>query len=322
METLSLLAEGESGSASTGAIAILTTLFTLLVGAVAWFCNRLVRQRDAVIEQRQTQIEQLSSRNSQLEHDLENERNRPTLREVRYPIVTLGISGSGKTALTLKWTNPTIDVGLIAGTKLEVYEKPISIQERADDNSRVIHIFSIQDRGGEFAPDVQESLIVEKIQALLMVVDLAEFDPREKRHLFSKDRIKHQLDEFNHKVLKFFFTPKGLQHCKQYILFINKVDVLQTTSQGSPQELEALARQHYKPLIDSLEYYGKEKGVKVHVIAGSALTGQGTPELYAHMINGILPLNAWDKALSYVPSGYVSPTATGGHPAVAFPNSR
>lgn len=210
---------------------------------------------------------------------------RPIVDRKIYRILTVGMKATGKSSLTLKWANPLVDLGSIEGTKIERYERTVS-QVRTRD-SLVEHIFEVHDWGGEHIVDAQQELIMEEIQGILMVVDLGGKDARQ----IDQHRIMEQLDEFNPKALKFFFSPKTVASCKTIVLFINKSDLIP----GTPAQAEAHAKQYYAPLIESLMQYATHIDVKVMV--GSASFGHSTHVLFSHFVEQILPKAAYDPQL-------------------------
>lgn len=210
---------------------------------------------------------------------------RPKIIRRTYKILTLGVSGTGKTALTLKWANPLVDLGTLRGTKVERYERTVSHVQDGDE--LVEHVFEIRDWGGEHIVDAQQELIVDEIHGLLFVVDLAApggdgVDP---------ERIQQQLHEFRAASLKFFFGPKTLAMCQSVVLFVNKSDVLS----GTLAEIERAARSHFQPLIDDLTRYKSQLDVTIFV--GSATYGHSTHHLFAHFVSHILPESAYDQQL-------------------------
>jgi hypothetical protein len=203
-----------------------------------------------------------------------------------YRILTLGMKATGKSSLTLKWANPLVDLGTIEGTKIERYERTVS-NVRTKDNTLVEHVFEVHDWGGEHIVDAQQELIVEQIHGLLMVVDLGGKDARQ----VDTKRISEQLEEFNPKALKYFFSPKTVASCKSVVLFINKSDLVT----GSPSQAEAQAKALYAPLIDSLKQYATQIDVKV--LVGSASYGHATHLLFSYFVEQILPKSAYDNQL-------------------------
>lgn len=224
------------------------------------------------------QSEDLNWHKSELE-------KRPIVDRKIYRILTVGMKATGKSSLTLKWSNPLVDLGSIEGTKIERYERTVS-QVRTRD-TLVEHVFEVHDWGGEHIVDAQQELIMEEIQGILMVVDLGGKDARQ----IDQHRIGEQLDEFNPKALKFFFSPKTVASCKTIVLFINKSDLIP----GSPAQAETEAKAHYAPLIDSLMQYATHIDVKVMV--GSSSFGHSTHLLFAHFVEQILPPSAYDVQL-------------------------
>ncbi|WP_437293176.1 ADP-ribosylation factor-like protein [Sorangium sp. So ce426] len=210
---------------------------------------------------------------------------RPKITQKRYKILTLGVKGTGKTSLTLKWANPLVDLGKLQGTKIERYERTVSHVSSKDELTE--HIFEIGDWGGEHIVEAQHELVMEEIHGLLMVVDLAAKDARQA----DPARIEEQIREFQPQSLRYFFGSKTLTACKAVVLFINKSDVLA----GTPAEIEAEARKHYRPLIDGIERF--KNHVDTRVLVGSASYGHGTHHLFSHFVERILPKHAYDGQL-------------------------
>jgi len=210
---------------------------------------------------------------------------RPKLERKVYRILTLGMKATGKSSLTLKWSNPLVDLGTIEGTKIERYERTVSHVRNKD--TLIEHVFEVHDWGGEHIVDAQQELIIEEIHGLLMVVDLGGKDARQ----VDTNRIGEQLNEFNPQALKYFFSPKTVASCKSVVLFINKSDLIP----GPPAQAEAQARALYTPLIDSLRQYATQIDVKV--LVGSASYGHSTHVLFSHFVEQILPKSAYDLQL-------------------------
>lgn len=202
-----------------------------------------------------------------------------------YRVLTIGVKYTGKTSLTLKWANPLVDLGTLKGTKIERYERTVSV---APSNEALLeHVFEIHDWGGEHIVDAQQELILEEIHGVLLVVDLCGKDAK----TLDQARIDEQLRAFQPEVLRFFFGPKTLATCKTVVLFINKSDVLS----GTAAEVERAAMDCYKPLIDALGEYRVQMDVRV--LVGSASFGHSIHHLFAHFVERILPKSAYDQQL-------------------------
>lgn len=246
------------------------------------------------LEAKTTELDsEVKKRNGWLDHmeqDLEWHKGelerRPKIERKVYRILTLGMKATGKSSLTLKWANPLVDLGTIEGTKIERYERTVS-NVRTKDNTLVEHVFEVHDWGGEHIVDAQQELIIEQIHGLLMVVDLGGKDARQ----VDTKRISEQLEEFNPKALKYFFSPKTVSSCKSVVLFINKSDLVP----GSPSQAEAQAKALFAPLIDSLKQYATQIDVKV--LVGSASYGHSTHLLFSYFVEQILPKSAYDNQL-------------------------
>lgn len=254
---------------------------------------REVEELRAENERKEEILDNLEKENEFLQHELEK---RPTVTRRVYRILTLGISGTGKTALTLKWSNPLFDLGLLKGTKIERYERTVSHVITKDVTTE--HVFEVGDWGGEHIVDALQEAITEEIHGMLIVVDLVPpppptegTQPAKLARAVEPERIQQQLREFQPEVLKFFFGPKTLASCQTVVLFVNKSDVIS----GTPAEVERIACEHYDKLIKDLQKYGDQ--IDVRVLVGSAFSGHSTHHLFAHFVDRILPKNAYDAQL-------------------------
>lgn len=230
----------------------------------------------------------------------ENERlhgeivGRPSKSERRYGIATVGVSGSGKTALTLRWANDLYREDEYKATQFAKYSKRVSQVLDPDSHTEVQHLFEIYDWGGEHIEEAFTALIrLEAVHALVMVVDLGPYLAEEKKNVFDEAHIKRQLTEFNPQVLRLLFSPAVVQNCKHFILFINKSDLLG----GFQEDIEKRARSYYQQLIDDMQSWADKRGVNLNVIIGSAGTGAGANRLFPYLIENILPEAARDEHL-------------------------
>lgn len=234
------------------------------------------------------QIEELREESRQLQLELDK---RPKLDRKVYRIVTLGISGTGKTSLTLKWANPLVQLQNLRGTKFEKYERTVSITHVKESHVAIQHVFEVNDWGGEHIADAQAQLVREEsIHGMLFVVDLA-LDPNARE--VDLERVRLQLREFERPALRFLFSAAVTKHCKTVVLFINKSDVIP----GTPAQIAQKACEHYRPLIDDLTALQEEGRMDLTVLVGSANHGHNVHHLYAHFVANILPENAYDDQL-------------------------
>lgn len=248
---------------------------------------RLQREQESLLQE----IGTLKTEKEELQREFEG---RATKTERRYGIATVGVSGCGKTALTLRWANPRIQPEQVRATMFSKYDRTISRVFDSDSRIHVDHVFEIYDWGGEHIEEALTALVkLGVIHALLVIVDLGPYVRDEQRHIFSQEHIDRQLQEFDQHVLRFFFAPAVVQHCKHYVLFINKSDLLS----GFPAEVEKQARQYYERLINDMATYSEQRGVNLQVMVGSADTGAGTNRLYQYLIENILPEEARDEQL-------------------------
>lgn len=210
---------------------------------------------------------------------------RPRLARKTYKILTLGIKGTGKTSLTLKWANPLIDLGRIEGTKIERYQRTVS--QVLGNDLMTEHVFEIGDWGGEHIVEALHELIIDEIHGLLLVVDLGGDGAK----AVDPARVQTQLREFEPPSLRYFFGPRTIASCKTVVLFINKADLIP----GTPAQVEAEAKRYYAPLINELMKYGEQ--VDVCVFVGSASYGHSIHHLFSHFVVKILPTSAYDTQL-------------------------
>lgn len=253
------------------------------------------------VERRASEQRRSESELAELRLRVEEAQRNPTQSIVRraYNIVTIGISSSGKTALTLKWANPLFRLQDATPTQFLKYERTVSRQVTKG-GPTVEHVFEIRDWGGEHMESAFMELVTMKsVNGLLIVVDLGRIieDPKHKGRstvVLDEERIKAQIETFHPAALRFFFTDHILSYCKTFVLFINKSDALS----GLPDEIERKAMELYKPLIDSLRKFQRGDGlVDIQVIVGSAHSGHNTQNLFAHFIEKILPQDAYDHQL-------------------------
>jgi GTPase SAR1 family protein len=237
--------------------------------------TRDAEAREAVLVEREQEVDYYRA-------ELEK---RPKVTRKTYKVLTLGMKATGKTSLTLKWSNPLVDLGAIQGTKIERYERTVS--QVASKDVTIEHVFEIGDWGGEHIVDAQQELITEEIHGLLIVVDLGGKDAK----AVQPERIQEQLREFQPQSLKYFFSAKTVASCKTVVLFINKADLVP----GTPAEAEEQARKLYGKLINDLKEH--EDKVDIRILVGSASYGHSTHHLFSHFVEKILPKNAYDHQL-------------------------
>lgn len=244
------------------------------------------KQADTQGDQALSELRQMKQRLAELEEGKE-------VQEDVYRILTLGLSGSGKSTLTRKWARPIENLEAIQPTTYcSVYKAPAAIA--IDASGRIkIKYFEIWDYGGEFGPDVLRHMhTVENVKAVIVVADLgidqgnneafAELDRISEAEEIQTKRIDDQLKRFSKDGLDWIFGAASMKdQLECAILFINKVDLLVNTPIRSVDEV---ARTCYRSLIRNFSDQ-IEGGI---VICGSARTGQGTHELFAHLREALL----------------------------------
>lgn len=270
-------------------------VITVMVGALVALSTKASRvesalgQSDAKLrlleESNETLSKQLEKAREEAEHYREKLEARPESTRKTYRIVALGIKGTGKTSLTLKWANPLADLKNIDGTKSEQYERNIS---RVNTGKEVTeHVFEVVDWGGEHMVEAVQEMTAADVHGLLFVVDLGGKDAIG----VEPARVQAQIKEFQADSLRYYFGPKLLGSCKTVVLFINKSDLIP----GTPAQIEQEARRLFQPLITTLAKQANPIELKVFV--GSANSGHSTHVLFAHFVEKILPQEAYDQQL-------------------------
>ena len=155
-------------------------------------------------------ISTLKTENASLRKEIDG---RPTKTEVRYGIATVGVSGCGKTALTLRWANPRVRPEQVKATQFSKYQRTISRVYDPDSRIHVEHIFEVYDWGGEHIEEALTALVkLGTIHALLVVVDLGPVCSCARTGTSSARSISiGSLREFDQQVLRFFCAGRGAE---------------------------------------------------------------------------------------------------------------
>jgi GTPase SAR1 family protein len=276
-------------------LGIVVVVVTAMVGALV-VLGMKASKLATTLEQSEVKIRQLEESNEGLSKRLEEARaeaahyrekleERPANTRKTYRIVALGIQGTGKTSLTLKWANPLADLKNIDGTKSEQYERNVS---RVNTGKEVTeHVFEVVDWGGEHMVEAVQEMSAADVHGLLFVVDLGGKDAK----AVEPERVQAHIREFQPESLRYYFGPKLLGSCKTVVLFINKSDLIP----GTPAQIEEEARRLFQPLITALAKQANPIELKVFV--GSANSGHSTHVLFAHFVEKILPKEAYDQQL-------------------------
>lgn len=254
---------------------------------------RQLQEKNVALEAEKNQVLGWLDTTEQHKKAFEEElKSRPKVERNVYRILTVGMKATGKSSLTLKWANPLVDLGTIEGTKMERYERTVSLVKGRETYTE--HVFELYDWGGEHIVEAQAQLVRGEIDGrkgdihgILMVVDLGGRDARQ----VDEQRIQQQIDMFNQHALQFFLTTDIVRSCKTIVLFINKSDLIP----GSPAHAEAHAQEYFYPLIQALQAHSKKLDVRIMV--GSASFGHSTHILFAHFVQMILPDSAYDQQL-------------------------
>lgn len=214
---------------------------------------------------------------------------RPKLKTQVYKIVVIGMRSTGKTSLILKWANPTWEVRNPPGATLfNKFSRTVSSVHNARSGVVVNHLFEIFDFGGERLVEAQETLVVDDIHGLLLVVDLGQ----EGAETVDEARITQQINAFSAEALQFFLrAPRIVKSCQTVVLFINKSDLLS----GTPAQVEQAARAKFARLIEALQGFSEQ--VQLEIMVGSSYSGHNTHRLMPHFIQQLLPDDAYDEQL-------------------------
>lgn len=276
-------------------LAVVLIVVTAMIGAVVVMGMKASKLGSA-LEQSEAKVraleeaqhgmeERLARAEHQAKHYREKLEQRPESTRKTYRIVALGMKGTGKTSLTLKWANPLADLSSIDGTKSEQYERNVSRVQTGNEVTE--HVFEVLDWGGEHMASAVQEMSTSDVQGLLFVVDLGGKDAK----AVEPSRIQAQLREFSPESLRYFFVPRLMASCKTVVLFINKSDLVP----GTPAQIEEEARRLFQPLITNLAKQANPIELKVFV--GSANSGHSTHVLFAHFVEKILPSDAYDDQL-------------------------
>lgn len=272
----------------------------LLYGSSLAMCGAIIAGVSTLYYKVRQEKDQLELENEKKDVAL---RERPLILRQDYHIATIGFTGCGKTALTWKWANPFIDItNLPPNVGKQKYETVVSSKDDLQ-GTFYQHTYVIHDYPGENKTQCREDMQKLDIRALLIVVDVAKNDAN--KSTFSQPHIDDQVSKWNAAALEFLFGEEIQKHCKKYILFINKSDILQEKFPESDEAIDQRAQAAYKPVIDSLKELGRRFGAKVTVLTGSAKTGRGCPALYKELLTDILPPSALSESLQYVPAAGV-----------------
>jgi len=219
---------------------------------------------------------------------------RPAVEMKKVKILTLGLSASGKTSLTLKWARPIHQEEIQPTAFCDVYNAPCALREIPEERKIIIKWFEIWDFAGESFEEAADRLLRENFEALIFVVDLVGSKDnddvkqisavRNSEDLIKTDirRIKEQMEHFTPALLRIYLKPINVRRrLRSVVLFINKTDKFSSAPQ---RDVQAFAEMAYRRLIDSF----KQMYENVHVVFGSAATGMGTHEVFAHLRNDLL----------------------------------
>ncbi|WP_125932093.1 GTPase domain-containing protein [Thiosocius teredinicola] len=191
-------------------------------------------------------------------------------------IVLIGEGGSGKTTLIRALSGAPEAAPDIATDDISTYSlvQEVTVENDNSKKRRLFRLYIDDYVGQNFIRALKDESINSRLKSIpsafpVIVVDLFPKTTEQNGNrfkTFDQDRIDYQLSIYNDVVIQLAMSRSI--GTKDIVLFINKIDKLQSVTEKSKKNAE----EAYSLLIEKLKDI---RGKRVHVIAGSAQNGLG-----------------------------------------------
>jgi GTPase SAR1 family protein len=192
-------------------------------------------------------------------------------------LILIGEGGSGKTTIVhaLSGANEAKPDVSTAAMSTYTLVNEISIETNNQVARRLVRIYTDDYVGQNWVQGSQNERLkarqsIVKSSTLVIVVDVAEpgskTAPPSRRDTFQVSRVRDHVRSYNDQAIQTLVALMGTR--AQVVLFINKLDLIYPLT----DEIKSAIVQAFRPLVERLE---EIRGVKLHVILGSATSGAG-----------------------------------------------